>query len=93
MIVIEYNIYGLGIDFLYLFLIHLSDGLPLDFHSRSDLSPWNAEVARKNHPLLDLLGIADRFSVSRVDAFLDASHNIGIGTAEDIFDSVCIAAD
>ena len=65
----------LGIDFLYLFLIHL------------------AEVPGKNHPFLDLLGIAHGFPVSRVNAFLESSHHVGIRTIDDVFHSVCIASN
>ena len=76
-----------------MFLIHLGHRLPLDFHSRPNLSPRNAKVPRQNHPLLDLLCIAHSFSISLVNAFLDAPHNVGIRTIDDVFHGVCIATN
>ena len=88
-----YPLHDKLLDFFDLFLIHLGYGLPLHFHCWSDFPSRNAEVARQYHPLLNLLSIADRLSISAVNAFLDPSHNVGVGTLDNILNSGCIATN
>ena len=82
-----------SINFVDLFLIHFDHGLPLDLEGGPDLAAGNTEVPWDDHPLLNLLRVADRLLVGGVNSSLDTLHNLGVRPLHDVLHCACIATD